>query len=368
LVDMQKQKAHYLNPSKDPWDVLGDEFEPNVSAVQITQFFNPLKKGLVKLIDRYNVALHDCDDLPNVTLLDFPASIEDQKRMTQIQVDFLHMDPTRFRVDVSVHPFTNGRGDDVRCTTHYLEGQPMAAFYSTLHECGHAIYDLNLPLELRGMLSGEPISAGIHESQSRYIENLVGKNPAFLRYIRPKLLEIYNPLRVATESQLIRAINAIVPSKIRIYADEVTYSLHIILRFEIERDLFADRITVNELPQVWNEKMEAYLQQTIEQDAEGVLQDVHWYGGMFGYFPDYALGNLYNAQMLEIMRHAIPYWEEQIRIGNVLPIRDWLISNVHQKGNIMDPLPFIQSLTGESLNPHYFLDYIEVKYGSIFNF
>jgi len=368
VVALLKQKAHFVDPNRNPWDVLGDEFEPEVSAEQITYFFEPLREGLISLIKKYQNAIQDCNNVPELSLLDSPATLEELKRLTTAQFEFLGLDPSRCRADESAHPFTTGVLNDVRFTTHYVESQAMASFFATFHEAGHALYDLNLPSEWAWTFRGQAVSSGIHESQSRFIENLVGRNPAFLKYYLPIIQKSLSSYRVINESQFLRAVNAITKSKIRIYADEVTYGLHIILRFEIERDLFNDKVSVAELPEVWNEKMEKYLGQKIDNDAEGVLQDTHWYAGLFGYFPDYALGNLYNAQMLHIMKQDIPEWEEELGKGNVKSVTSWLAKNVQGKGNMHDPLPFIQKITGEPLNPHYFLDYLELKFGTLFNF
>lgn len=368
LVDLLKKKAQYIDPSRPAWDVLADEYEPNVSGDQITSWFVPVRDATIKIVKNYQRAIEDCYDVPNPSLLDAPASKAQLKEVDSLLMKFLALDSERVRIDETAHPFTTGALDDVRITTHYLEGQPMASFSSVMHEAGHAIYDLNSPRDKAFTLRGQYCSMGIHESQSRFIENIVGKNPAFLEYMFPKLQSVIPAFGAFNTTQFIRAYNAIQPSKIRIYADEVTYNLHIILRFEMERDLFTDKITVDELPQVWNEKMEKYLQQEIKDDAEGVLQDTHWYAGLFGYFPDYALGNLYNSQMLHIMEKSIPDWENQLREGNFLDIKKWLITNVQQVGNMYDPVDLIQKISGEPLNPHYFIDYAEMKFSKIFDF
>jgi carboxypeptidase Taq len=368
LIGLIKQKAEALDPSKDPWDTLVDDFEPKMTGDKIESLFSQVKDGVVSLIKKYDAAIADCEDVPRISVLDAPASLDQLQQMSQYALKVLNLPDTRLRLDESVHPFTSGYLDDVRLTTHYLPGTPMSSWFSTLHEAGHGIYDLNLPRDTAWMLRGESISSGIHESQSRFIENIIGKNQAFLEYVFPKFQELIPPYQAVSFYDFNRAVNSINPSKIRIYADEITYFLHIVMRFEIERDLFAGRIQVNELPQVWNEKMEQYLGQTINNDAEGVLQDTHWYIGYFGYFPSYALGNLYNAQMLNTMKHIIPEYEDLLRKGEVSPILSWLKTNVHEKGNEMDALPFIEKLSGERLNPHYFLDYAEMKFGKIYNF
>ncbi len=367
LIDLSKKKAEYLDPDADPWDVLAHDFEPNVTSKQITALFDPLKQGTIKLIERYNKAMESCDEVPHVNLLDVPVDMAQMKQLTKWEMELIGLDPQRSRVDESEHPFTTGYRDDVRITTHYLESQPLASIYSVLHEGGHALYALNLPEAHAWTFRGSSISSGIHESQSRFIENLIGKNPAFLEYFFPKLKK-YIPAYHSFETvDFLKAVNAIIPSKVRIYADEVTYNLHIILRFEIERDLFLGKINVSELPQVWNEKMKSYLNQDILTDTEGILQDTHWYSGYFGYFPDYALGNLYNGQMLHLMKREIPEYDDLLRKGDLTRILTWLNTHVHNKGNIYDPLEFIEKMSHEPLNPHYFLDYLDMKYTELYH-
>jgi len=295
---------------------------------------------------------------------------EQQTHLSDFLMKFTGLDPERSRIDTSEHPFTTGYADDVRITTHYLENDPMGSFYSVLHEAGHALYELNLPKDHLWTAIGDAISLGVHESQSRFNENIVGKNPSFIEYIYPKVFEYipgYKKKNISLD-EFIRAINAIVPSKIRIYADEVTYNLHIIMRFEIERDLFAGKISVEELPQVWNEKMDKYLQQKIKKDKEGVLQDTHWYGGSFGYFPTYSIGNIYGGQMLHTMKKDINDWNEQLRMGQYDDIRNWLITNVHQKGSMYDPRDLIEEISGEKPDAKYFISYMEKKFGKIYDF
>ena len=367
LIELKKKEAHFIDPDKNPWDVLANDFEPNVSSDQITSFFNPMKDGVLNLMKRYEKAMQNCDVVPHVTLLDVPSEREKMLELSLWQMELIGLEKSRSRIDESAHPFTTGYLNDIRITTNYVSGQPRASISSVFHEAGHALYNLNLPQDKIWTLHGGSVSAGVHESQSRYIENIIGKNPAFLEYFFPKL-KIYIPAyEPFTSYDYIRARNAIIPSKIRIYADEVTYNLHIILRFEMERDLFDDKITIDELPQVWNQKMKDYLGQDILNDAEGVLQDMHWYTGYYGYFPSYALGNLYNSQMLQKMVHELPDYKEQFKTGNISPVLAWLKTNVHNLGNMYDPLDFIKEVTGEPLNPHYFIDYLDMKYTQIYD-
>ncbi len=360
LVGLVKEQATALNPDKPMYDVLLDLYEKNITEAMIRTYFSELKKGVMKLLEKTrNIEL-------NPDILKIHVSVAKQKDLSKFIIKFLDMPTKRSRLDETAHPFTTGYADDIRITTNYLEKEPMASFYSVFHEAGHGLYGLNLPKEHRWTAVGQSTSMGIHESQSRFVENIIGKNPVFLEYAIPKIKEIAPEFKKIETKDFINAVNAITPSKIRIYADEVTYNLHVILRFEIERELFAGKISVGELPQVWNTKMEEFLGIEIKDDAEGVLQDVHWYGGNLGYFPDYALGNIYNGQMLYAMEKKIPDWNDQLSIGNATNILNWLDINVHKKGFLYDPADLVKEITGELPDAKYFVKYMNEKFGKIY--
>ena len=364
LVDLIKQKANALDSDKDPYDVMADLYEPKMTGALIEEYFEKLKTGIIPLIKQ----CQELADPPKPEILNAKCTMDQQLKMSKLAIELVGLDPRRSRLDISEHPFTTGYADDVRITTHYLEADPLASFYSVIHESGHALYELNLPHDYLWTGVGVPVSMGIHESQSRFWENIIGKNPFFLMYLIPKLREIIPGFKIYTHNELIKAINAVIPSKVRIYADEVTYNLHIILRFEIERALLQDQLTIQELPQVWNQKMQDYLGVDIENDREGVLQDVHWYGGHFGYFPDYVLGNIYNSQMWDRIQQSVPDWAEYLQKGDVTPMRDWIITNVHQQGLLYDPVDLMVKITNEPPNPEYFLQYLDQKFKSIMEF
>jgi carboxypeptidase Taq len=210
---------------------------------------------------------------------------------------------------------------------------------------------------------------GIHESQSRFVENIVGRSPEFWSYFLPQLKRLGgNVLSDVDLDDFVHAINYVTPSKIRIEADEVTYGLHVIIRFNLERDLFADKITVDELPQVWNESYSKYLGVTVEDDSEGVMQDTHWASGLYGYFPTYALGNLYSGQILASMEKEIQDWREQISKGNFRNVKQWLIRNVHRQGNLCDPSDLIKNITGKELAVDPYINYLQKKYSRLYGF
>ncbi|MCZ2856842.1 MAG: carboxypeptidase M32, partial [Candidatus Bathyarchaeota archaeon] len=273
------------------------------------------------------------------------------------------------RIDETEHPFSTGYFDDVRITTHYYEHDVTSSLFSILHECGHAIYGQNLRQRWMYQPIGDSCSSGFHESQSRFVENMVGRSREFWTYYFPK----FKALTGSTFSDVdldtfVHAINQVKPSKIRVEADEATYCLHIIIRFEIEQALFADKIKVAELPDIWNQKYKDYLNLKIENDSEGVLQDTHWASGLFGYFPSYALGNIYSGQILSAMERAIPSWRRQISKGDFRNIKEWMIKNVYACGNLYDPMVLLKKIAGEGINAKHYINYLNTKYSRIYGY
>jgi carboxypeptidase Taq len=372
LYNLIVQAADILQSVKGtptPYDALIDVFEPGVNATTISQLFDEMKAGLMKIIEKCT----DSPNQPDTRFLNVPVPVDTQRKIAQNLVASIGYDTTtkeaRGRIDETEHPFTVGYYDDIRITTHYHENKFTSSIFSVLHEGGHAIYDQNLPADWIYQPIGSSSSYGIHESQSRYIENIIGRSPEFWVHLLPRLKAVMeNTLNGVSHEQFVHAINQVKPSKIRIEADEVTYGLHIIIRFEIERDLFAGKLTIDELPQTWNEKYSEYLGVDVENDSEGVMQDTHWAGGSYGYFPSYALGNLYGGMMFEKMQKVLPQYREEIKAGNVSLITAWLAENVHSKGDLHDPLDLIEKVTGGSLNVRPFLRYLNEKYSKIYSY
>ncbi len=364
MLELTKEKAHYLDPNKEPFDALVDKYEPGMSSAQYTKLFDELKEGLIPIIKK----CVNSPNQPNLSLIKRKVSIPIQKQLSEDIAKLVHYDLERGRIDETEHPFTTGYYDDVRITTHYYEEDFSDSFYSVLHEAGHGIYEQNLEHKYKYQLVGESASYGFHESQSRFIENLIGRSREFWEFYLPRLKEMTGNVFSDVElDPFVYAINEVKPSKIRIAADEVTYSLHIIIRFEIERDLLSGKITTEQLPEIWNAKYKEYLGVDIENDSEGVLQDSHWAGGSFSYFPSYAIGNIYNAQMLAKMVEDIPF-KELIKKGELKSIIDWLIKNVHSVSNLYDPPELIKRITGEEISPKYFINYLEEKFSKIYGF
>jgi len=362
MVDLTLQKANALDLTKDPYDVLLDLYEPGASTQIITPLFEALKKRLVNLVTKFTREPKGRD----FTFLNRPVPIDVQKQLGRLICDFAGLDMNYARVDETEHPFSIGYYEDLRVTTHYHEENFTSGLFALLHECGHALYEFNLPREWRWTPMGTSVSLGVHESQSRFLENVVGRSPEFWAYFYPQLQKTTGAiLKNVTVSEFVQAVNDVKPTMIRIDADEVTYSLHIILRFEIEQALLHGDISVAELPQVWNEKVDQYFNLTVKNDAEGVLQDVHWAGGSFGYFPTYVLGNLYGGMFLAAIEKAIPDLWAVIAQGDFSPVRNWFVDHVYHLGNLLDPFDLIRHITGEEVSVEPFLRYLERKFRRI---
>ena len=372
LVELQKKVAEILMDVKKtatPYDALIDIYEPKMTTKAITKVFNELREGLVSTLKKCETAPKQ----PDPSILKRKIPIETQCKISKALAEFLGYDVTSKqaggRIDETEHPFTTGYYDDVRITTHYYENNFTSSLFSVLHEAGHALYEQGLKQEWMYQPVGTGASNGFHESQSRTVENIIGRSPEFWTYFLPKLKQITgNVLSDLDLDKFVHAINQVRPSKIRVEADEVTYGLHVIIRFNIERDLFADKITMKELPEIWNQSYKDYLGIKIENDSEGVMQDTHWAGGSFGYFPCYALGNIYSGQILAAMEKTLPNWKKQLTKGNFTDTKQWLIKNVHNYGNLCDPADLIKKITGTELKVKPYFDYLNEKYSKLYGF
>ena len=372
LVDLKKKAAEILMKVKEsatPYDALIDIFEPKMTSKNISKVFGELKEGLVSLLGKCEAS----PKRPDISILKRRVPIDIQRKIAKSITEFIGYDieskKAGGRIDETEHPFTTGYYDDVRITTHYYEDNFTSAIFSTLHEGGHAFYDQNLNPEWIFQPVGTACSYGFNESQSRFVENMVGRSREFWIYFLPKLKELTGSVLSDVDlDRFVHAVNRVKPSKIRIEADEVTYCLHIILRFNLERDLFADKITVAELPQIWNQSYKEYLGVDVENDSEGVMQDTHWASGLYGYFPSYALGNIYSGQILARMEKDLREWRNQISNGNFRDVRQWLIKNVHSQGKLYDPPDLIKRITGEGLSVKPYLNYLYEKYSKLYDF
>ncbi len=362
MIELKKQEAEYYGYEDKPYDALLDEFEPGMTTERVAALFGELKPRLTGLVERLQRK-----DPADRKILEQKFDTGEQWAFGMKIAEAIGLDLQRARQDVSAHPFTIGfHPDDVRITTRLNEDDLLSGLFSTIHESGHAIYEQGLSKEYYGTPLGQSASFGIHESQSRLWENMIGRSREFWSYALPLLQTHFPKLKEAGLEDWYRMINVVRPSLIRVEADEVTYSLHIMLRFDIESRMINEDMKVDDLPGLWNAKVQEYLGIKPKNDAEGVLQDVHWSMGGIGYFPSYAMGNLYAAQIFGQAQKAIPDLLERTAAGDFLPLKTWLNKEVHLQGRRYDPEDLVKVITGKALSADPFMDYLEEKYGEIY--
>jgi len=362
-VELQKEKALKLGTHPDPYSTLIDLYEPGANYEWIANIFNPLRPKLIDFVKKLNSS----SDKPDNSIFKKHYDEDKQFELSSKIIEKLNFDFGYGRQDKVTHPFTTSLAVlDVRITTRTTEPFP-DCITSTIHEYGHAIYEMGIKKELQDTILCTGTSMGIHESQSRMWENIVGRSKEFWMYWYPTFQKYFpENLKDVSMEEFHRAINIVQPSFIRVNADEVTYGLHIILRFEIEKDLIEGKIQVSELPEIWNSKFEDLLGIVPPNDAQGVLQDVHFSGGLFGYFPTYFLGNLYGAQIYAKILEKMPNLPDDYKKGEFSNLLNYLRENIHQYGSIYRANDLINRITGEDLNSDYFLKYIEKKFTPIY--
>jgi len=365
MVALQKEKAGYLGSGETLYDALLDQFEPEMTSAKVGLLFDEIRERLVPLIKSIAEVKHRV----NPSVLNKEYDVDDQWGFGVTILEAIGFDLNNGRQDRSAHPFTtSSHPTDVRTTTRLRSNDLKSALLSTLHEGGHGLYEQGLPVSEYGNPLGQSISLGIHESQSRMWENLVGLSQPFWRFAYPKLLAKFpDQLRNTNRDQFHAAMNRVRPSLIRVEADEATYNLHIMLRFEIEKMIINEDFPVAELPQLWNEKMAEYLGVRPETDTDGVLQDVHWSFGAFGYFPTYTLGNLYSVQFYNQARQDLSGLDESFSRGDFSGLLGWLRENIHHRGRGRKAEELVRELTGQNLTAAPFLDYLEDKYKKIYS-
>ena len=359
LLQLKRRQAALLADGGEPYDALLELHEPGMRAAPLEPEFDRLQAGLVPLVAR--LAARPPPDDAFAWEPRWPEA--DQLRFCEGLLDAIGFDRQAGRVDTSVHPFCNGIApDDVRLTTRIRFDDGLNAFFSALHEGGHGLYEQGLGRE------GTPLEAapsmGLHESQSRLWENIIGRSRAFWEHHFPRLQERFpEALRGVTLERWLAAANNVRPSLIRVDADEVTYNLHVLARFRLERALFDGSLEAGGLPEAWTGQYRALLGVEPSHDGEGVLQDIHWALGAFGYFPSYAIGNMYAATLARAAEGALPSLWNDIRAGRLLPLRDWLRSHVHQVGRAREAEEIVRAATGSGLTESDFLRYLEQKFG-----
>lgn len=363
IVGLRRQYASFFAPFQHVYDPLLDDYEPGLKTAEVQDIFNVLRPQQVALLQAI-ATRPQVDD-------GFLRQPYDEKAQWDFGVEVISRfgyDWKRGRQDKSPHPFTTSFGlDDVRITTRFDSARGASALFSTMHECGHALYEQGFYPALRRTPLATGASNAVHESQSRLWENLVGRSLEFWTFFYPKFQAAFpSYLSNVSLERFYKGINKVEPSFIRVEADEATYNLHIMLRLELEIALMEDSLEVRHLPEAWNTRMREYLGLTPPDDSEGVLQDVHWSGGSIGYFPTYALGNLVSAQIWERVNADIPDLSEQIRQGQFGALLGWLREKIHRHGAKFEPQDLVQRVSGTRIDPHPYLRYLQKKFSDIY--
>ena len=358
IASMSREKTDYLGYDEHPYDALLDLYEEGLTSRNITEIFSSLQSELTCLVQQKGVtpsAEEPTFPFPPIAEKDQIAFSE--KILMEIGYDF-----TRGRQDISSHPFTTTIAHNDRRVTNRYRPDSLEFIFCALHEGGHALYEQGVDEDYAGTPLDEGVSLGIHESQSRLWENIIGRSRLFWNYYYPILQQyVPAPFQDIEIDQFVRHINRIQPGFIRVEADEVSYNLHIIVRFELEKELMAGSIQVDELPPLWNEKYRDYLGLIVDSDANGVLQDIHWAHGSFGYFPTYTIGNLAAAQIWQHYCLSDPDYRQTLQHGQLAKIRQWLTDKIYCHGAIYPPAELLQRVCGEPLSSCYFVDYLKNK-------
>ena len=362
-VELKREYAEHIDPDRDPYEVLFEEFEPCLSMERAESILAELREALVPMIE--DIRESDVELAVDTFEGTFPE--DEQEALSRDALELVGYDFDRGRLDVSSHPFTSGNQFDCRVTTRFDETDPLGAVGSTVHEFGHAQYNLGLPQEHFGTPLGTSRDLSVHESQSRLWENHVGRSEAFWQEFLPVFQEHFPQTEEATVRDAYEAFNQVYEDNlIRVEADELTYHLHIVIRFEIERDLVRGDLDVEDVPGVWNDKYEEYLGIRPDTDSEGCLQDIHWSHGNFGYFPTYSLGSVMAAQLFEAAEAEIDDLDAKIAEGEFDDLHDWLGENVHRHGSRYETNELVKRATGEDFSADAFLDYVDEKYGELY--
>ncbi len=363
IIEFNKKFALYYAPEKNPYDTMLDDYEEGMTTKEYDEFFNKLKKDLVPFVKE--ILSHGNSDYDK--LINDYFDPKKQQEFCDYLTDVLKFDRNSGLMKKSVHPFTwNTSPEDVRFTTRYLENYVFSSIFAAIHELGHATYEQQISTEWDGTLLHGGTSMGIHESQSRFYENIVGRSLAFWETHLDKFKSLFpDQTKGLTPMDMYKAVNKAEASMIRVEADELTYSLHIMLRYDIERKMVSGEVTVDDLPELWNSLMEEYLGIKPKNDSEGVLQDVHWSGGMIGYFPTYALGTAYSAQIYYAMLKDLNL-EEIIKANQIEKVNKWLKEKIHKYGSSKTPKELMLEVTGEDFDAKYYIKYLKDKYTNIY--
>ena len=363
VLQLTREYAEAVGYETEPYDALLEDYEPGERAARLQAMFAELGRATRDLLERIRASAVR----PPVEVLHRNYPVEVQRAVAYEVTGLLGYDLEGGRIDPTAHPFELSVGPgDVRITTRYYPDYLGAAFFGSVHEAGHAMYEQGLPAEHWGTPMGQAVSMGVHESQSRMWENLVGRSLGFWRFYYPKLQPRFAALADVGLEDFHRAVNAVKPSLIRVEADEVTYNLHILIRFELELALFRGELEVDDLPEAWNAKYRDYLGVVPPNFKDGVMQDVHWSGGMFGYFPSYTLGNVYAAQLFEAARRDLGELEEAFARGEFAPLLEWLRDRVHRHGRRFPPRRLVERATGTPPGTDALVRYLNDRFGALY--
>ena len=357
IVAYSRKFAGYYNPQMQPYDALLNEYEEGLNMETLDAFFAQLRQTIVPLLAKVKEA-GPIDD----SFLRKNYPVDKQRQFSDYLMEVLGIDRNHCGIAETEHPFTtNFNNKDVRITTHYYENNLSSSMFSVIHEGGHAIYELDCDDCYNYTFLAGGASMGIHESQSRFYENLIGRSAEFVNSIFPKLQELFPEQLAGVDADMFyRAINKAEPSLIRTEADELTYALHIMVRYELEKQMIAGTLAVKDVPAAWNRLYKEYLGVEVPNDKAGCLQDTHWAGGMIGYFPSYALGSAYGAQFLKKMKETVDV-EACLKVGNLGPINAWNREHIWKHGSLYQPAQLLDKVLGEAFDPNVYLDYLEAK-------
>ncbi len=363
IVEYKKTFAGYSKKEGGSlYNVLLDGYEESFHVEELDRFFSKLKEEIIPLLKKVEQA-EEIDD----SFFYQEYDIEKQKEFNVFLAEYMGFNFKRGVIAESEHPFTTSwHNHDVRITTHYYKDNLSSAILSTIHEGGHALYEQGIRDEFTQTLVGDGASCAMHESQSRFYENVLGRSEAFWEPLYPKLQDTFpKQLGQVSLGQFVRALNKVKADFIRTEADELTYCLHIMVRYELEKQMIEEDVPVDKLPGLWNQKYQEYLGITPNNDKEGILQDVHWSMGDIGYFPSYALGNAFAAQIYHTMKKELPV-EELLRKGKIAEITAYLREHIHQYGASKEPREMLKALTGEEFNPDYYIQYLKEKFEQVY--
>lgn len=364
IIAYNRRTAQLIAPDKDPYDYLLNEYEKGLSIEVLDVFFEKIRTALVPII-------HKIIEKGDVIRTDFttrPCNIETQRAFSDYLMEVMKINRDDCSIGETEHPFTTHfNKHDVRITTHYHEDSMISNMYSVIHEGGHALYELNTGDELMGSSLASGTSMSIHESQSRFYENIIGRSEAFISLIFPKIKELFpEQFKDVSEREFYLAVNRSKPSLIRTEADELTYSLHIMVRYELEKRMMRGEIEVKDLPREWNRMYKEYLGVDVPNDRMGVLQDMHWSGGMIGYFPSYALGSAYGAQIVESIKKEMDV-DALVCEDKIDRITEWLTDKIYKYGMLLKPGEVLKNACGADFDPAYYVDYLTKKYTKIYS-